>query len=305
MTPAVPDHLALVLYIVAGINALLGAIVLWRHQREQHLTFALTAFFVALWTLTNALFHIATMSSLATLWAQLAYVAALGTGASLLHFAWSFPRSSGSRLSRCLVWSAAIIISVLAFVPSAIIERVDVDERRIITAPGIYLIALFLLLTLGYAFVLFWHNQARLQRRRRAQARLVLYGSSLTTIIGLFFNLALPLLGDYRFVWLGPLSSLFFVGFSAYAIIATHLFDVRLLIRRTFVYSFLLATLAGGFAVLEKGLEHLLSPLLGTHNSFLGELFAALLVGFAVDPLKHYFKQIAARRFFRGETNED
>ena len=86
----------IVLFIVAGINALLGAIVLWRHQREQHLAFALTAFFVALWTLTNALFRITHSTSSATLWAQFSYIAALGTVAAFLHFAWSFPLRAGS-----------------------------------------------------------------------------------------------------------------------------------------------------------------------------------------------------------------
>lgn len=160
-------------------------------------------------------------------------------------------------------------------------------------------------MTSGYAFALFWHNQAHLRRRRRAQAQLVLYGSALTAVCGLFFNLLLPLLGDYRWVGLGPLSSLFFVGFSAYAIIAQQLFDVRLLIRRTFVYSLLLAVLAGSFAVLEKGMEHLLLPLLGREHSFSGDLVAALLVGFAADPLKRWLRHIASNRLFQGEEGDE
>jgi len=278
---------------------------------EEHLAFSLTAFFVALWTLTNALFRLASSSSSATLWAQLSYVAALGTAAAFLHFAWNFPLArsdslrGGSCFARATLWLTGALIGALAFVPGAIIQGVDTQAKRIDTTPGVYLVALFLIVTSVYAFALFWHNQVLLRGRKRAQARLVLYGSALTAIFGLFFNLLLPLLGDYRWVGLGPLSSLFFVGFSAYAIVAQRLFDVRLLIRRTFVYSLMLAVLAGTFAVLEKGTEHLLLPLLGQSRSFGSDLFAALLVGFAADPLKRWLRHLATNRLFQGEEKEE
>jgi len=293
------------------VNALLGGIVLWHHRREEHLAFSLTAFFVALWTLTNALFRLASSSSSATLWAQLSYVAALGTAAAFLHFAWNFPlaRSTslrgGSRFTRTTLWLTGALISVLVFVPGIVIQDVDIQARRIETAPGVYLVALFMLATSVYAFTLFWHNQAHLRGRKRAQARLVLYGSALTAVFGLVFNLLLPLLGNYRWVGMGPLSSLFFVGFSAYTIVAQRLFDVRLLIRRTFVYSLMLAVLAGTFAVLEKGTEHLLLPLLGQSHSFSSDLFAALLVGFSADPLKRWLRHLAVSRLFRGEEEDE
>lgn len=308
---ASPDPLALVLFVVAIVNAALGGIVLSRHRQEQHLTFALTAFFVALWTLTNALFRVSSTTPTATLWAQMSYVAALGAAAAFLHFAWSFPLPrngalhGGSRFARAMLWLTGILVAAIVFVPGAVIHSVDVSAQRIETASGVYGVALFMLVTSGYAFALFWRNQSRLKGRKRAQARLVLYGCALSALFGLLFNLALPLAGDYRWVGLGPLSSLFFVGFSAYAIIAQRLFDVRLLIRRTFVYSLLLAALAGSFAVLEKGMEHLLLPLLGTGHSFSGDLLAALIVGFAADPLKRWLRHLATSRLFQGEEEDE
>lgn len=311
MNASSPDWFALALLLVAGVNAALGAVVLWRNRQEQHLTFALTAFFVALWTLTNALFRVTDSVSLATLWAQLSYLAALGTGAALLQFAWSFPLArsgslrEGLRFAQAFLWLTGSAVSVLVFVPGAVIRTVDVASRRIETSSGIYLLALFLFATLLGAFALFYRNQRHLRGRRRAQARLVLYGSALTAVFGLFFNLLLPLAGDYRWVWIGPMSSLFFVGFCAYAIVAKRLFDVRLLIRRTFVYSLLLAALAGSFAVMEKGTEHFLLPLLGRERSFSSDLLAALVVGFAADPLKRSLRHIASNRLFQGEDGEE
>lgn len=296
------------LFGVGVCNAVLGVVVLLSNRRQSsikqaaHRTFALVAFSVAGWTITNALFRTAGSVEMARLWAQLAYVAALATAAAFLHFSWVYPRRRNiSVLTATASWLLAIAIAVLAFAPGFVIRGIDLETRRIFTAPGVYLVALYMLGTSAWAFAIFLHNQSRLRGRSRAQARYVLYGSALTAAFGLFFNLLLPLAGDYRWVWLGPLCSLFFVGCSAYSIVAHHLFDVRLLIHRTLVYTLLLATLAGAFAAMERGLEHLLQSFLGHDGVFSPDLLAAVLVGFGVDPLKRGLHRIVAHRLFRHE----
>lgn len=93
------------------------------------------------------------------------------------------------------------------------------------------------------------------------------------------------------------------MGLSAYSIIAHQLFDVRVLIRRTLVYSALLTVMAGSFAAFENGLEHLLSPLLGKGDSFMTDLVAALVVGLAVDPLKRTLHHFVSHRLFKDEPS--
>lgn len=295
------------LFTVALSNALLGAVVLRSNARQAaNRTFALLAFSVALWVFANALFRTATSPGTATLWAQLAYVGSLATAASFLHFSWLYPRHYiVSSVVKAAIWLGAAALSALAFVPGFMIETVDVSARRIVTGPGIYLLALFLLLTSASGFLFFLHTQARLRGRARAQARYVLYGSAVAAALGFGFNLLLPLLNNYRWVWLGPLCSVFFVGCCAYSIVAARLFDVRLLIRRTLVYSFLLALLAGAFAALQAGAEHLLRPLLGRDGSLSPDLLAALLVGAVFDPLKRQLHAVAAHRLFKDEHADE
>lgn len=295
------------LFGVALCNGLLSAVVFRSNPKQTaNRTFALVAMSVAFWAATNALFRTIDDVGLATLWAQLAYVSALSTAAAFLHFSWVYPRRNAAHLAAPLVmWLLAILVSALTFVPGFIIRSLDLDGRRILTAPGVYLVALYLVGAVGWSFVRFFRSQARLKGRARAQARYVLYGATLMALFGLVFNLFLPLLGNYQWVWLGPLCSLFFVGFSAYSIVANHLFDIRILIRRTLVYSLLLAALAGAFAALEQGLEHLLRPLLGTDGGVSPDLLAALVVGFAVDPLKRALHDLVTHRFFREEPREE
>ena len=304
------DFITLALLGVTLVNLSLAGIVLRVARREENRVFALLATSVALWTLTNALFRTAHTVPLATLWAQISYLSVLSTAAALLHFSWIYPLPAPPKAKsdevgfKRLVWLTAFLIGASVYVPGWVIRGVDIETRRIATGFGILPIALFLVGTLATAFLFFYQHQKRPRHKARAQARYVLFGSLLTAIWGLVFNLAFPLLGDYRFVWIGPLSSLFFVGLSGYSIIAHHLFDVRLLIRRTLVYTVLLSIMAGGFAALQKGLESLLRPTLGGGGGPTTELFAALLIGFAVDPLKRQLHRLATKALFHGESPE-
>lgn len=293
------DLAAVALCLVAGANLLLSFLVLRASpQREENRLFALVSAFVALWAFTNGFFRIASVLEAATLSAQLSYSTGLCIAASFLHFSWVYPRKSHVPVkAKTGTWLLAVAISALAFVPNFMVSGVLVEQRRIVTAPGIYLLAGYMVFASGAAFSVFIRNQTRLRGRAQAQARYVLYGSALTAGPGLFFNLLLPLFGNYRWVWLGPVASLFFVGCCAYSIIAHRLFDVRLLIRRTVVYTLLLSVMAGVFPAVEQVLQHVLRPLLGTQDNLATSMVAALIIGMAVEPVKRRLHQVTDKMF--------
>jgi hypothetical protein len=306
------DLIFIALVGVALVNTGLSLIVGRAARRAENRVFALVALSVALWTLTNALFRSAEDVERATLWAQLSYLAALSISATFCHFTWIYPHQARStrldasarfdtQASRLALYGLGILVAASTFVPGFVVQGIDLQTRSILTGRGLYLVAVFLLGTLLLAFSHLVRSQTRLRGRARAQARYVLFGTALTAAFGLFFNLWFPLWGDYRFVWIGPLCSLFFVGFSTYSIVSHRLFDVRILIRRTLVYTALLGVLAGLFAAFEKGLEHFLRPLLGK-DSFGTDLLATLVVGFAIDPLKRHIHHFVTSRLFQGEA---
>jgi hypothetical protein len=300
------DPIFVALVGVALVNMGLSLIVGRAARRTENRVFAFVALSVALWTLTNALFRSAEDVERATLWAQLSYLAALSISATFCHFTWIYPRQPRSShldrpVRRLALYGSGTVVVASTFVPGFVVRGIDLQTRSILTGPGLYLVAVFLLGALLLAFSHLVRSQTRLRGRARAQARYVLFGTALTAAFGLFFNLWFPLWGDYRFVWIGPLCSLFFVGFSTYSIVSHRLFDVRILIRRTLVYTALLGVLAGLFAAFEKGLEHFLRPLLG-NDSFGTDLLATLVVGFAIDPLKRYIHYFVTSRLFQGEA---
>jgi signal transduction histidine kinase len=313
MTPAGADLITLGLYMVAAVSAALAVFVLSHASgRAQNRAFSLTVIAVAGWTLTNALFRQAASSEAALLWAQLSYVAALLIAASFLHFAHLYPvratQASQGMSVLTPMWLMALSLGLLSFVPDAVVTGIDLESRRILTGSGLHAIALFMLLTSVWAFALFWRSQSRLRgrekERERAQARYVLFGAALTALTGLFFNLLLPLLGNYSLVWLGPVGSLFFVGSSAYSIVAHRLFDIRLLIRRTLVYAGLLFVLTALFSALVLGLTNALRQVLGEGYALGVSLGAALLIGLGVEPLRRGLETATDSFLFQRERQE-
>lgn len=112
---------------------------------------------------------------------------------------------------------------------------------QIIPGP-LYLITFFILMSaLTYSLI-------RLLRAlsqepgdlRRIQLSYVLLGLMLSLVGEIVFDIVLPLLGELRFYTLGPVTSIFFILGCAYAITERNLFDIRLIVQRGMVYSFLL-----------------------------------------------------------------
>lgn len=295
-------------WILSGVtlaNVLLAWVIL-RHaaKREENRIFAITCLAVALWTLTNALFRLTTSQSTAILWAQLSYAAALALGASFLHFSWIFPTRNPfiAPQRKWALWFVALLVTIASFLPGLVIQEVNLSERRILTAPGIWLIAVFMLVTTGLAFSRFWHSQARLHGSAQEQARYVLFGAGLTAVFGLFFNLFLPLFNNYQWVWAGPVCSIFFVGFSVYAIVAHHLFDIKILIRRTLVYSLLIGLLAMVFSGLEMLLTNAAEIVLGEEDAFIARLLTALIVSLGIQPVRQALERWVHKLLFRKEA---
>lgn len=297
------DLLTAILMLVGSLNLGLAVVVLRAGiRRETNRVFSLAALSVAAWAFTNAGFRFTAVTGTAVLLAQLSYAAAVVLGAAFLHFSWTYPRPLPSVMTgKCLVWLAALSLATAAFVPGLMVVTVDIGTHSIWTAPAVYLVALHMVVTTALAFSGFWRHQSRLRGHHRAQARLVLYGSFLTAVCGLTCNLALPLSGNYAYVWAGPASSIFFVGFSVYSIVAHRLFDVRVLIRRTVAYSIVLAVLTTGFTVLEKLMERLAPYVFGDGDSLVSQLVPVLLIGLAFEPLRHSAKGLVKRWLFRGE----
>ncbi len=137
---------------------------------------------------------------------------------------------------------------------------------------------------------------------QRLQTRYILYGVSLFGLTAFIVSFLLPLVGVTSVGRLDSVSSLFFVVFSAYAIIRHRLMDTRVIIRRSFIYVGLgIFTVAGYYGALWLD-NHVFG---GSYSigGYLSALLITPLFLFAFSWLRQWFDRIANRYFFTSLYN--
>ena len=112
---------------------------------------------------------------------------------------------------------------------------------------------------------------------------------------------------NFNFLIFTPIYTLIMVGALGYAIIAHHLFDIRIIIKRTVVYSALLAFVLSTYAAVL----FLFSTLFGgavslpTTSALIANLLAAILIALGFGPLNKWLSQFTDKFLFRGEYDSD
>ena len=289
----------LILAVVTVANAALAALVfLKRPTVIVNRLFALAALSASAWTGTNALFQFAGSVSVALVAAQISSVASLVMSAAFLHFSWEYPlrtpqNTASSHVRLYLLWTVTLLLSLLSLWPGAVDRSVDLTgTHRIITGPGFYLVALFLGVTAVTALAIFARHTLTLRGTLRKQAFYVLAGAGMTAFFSTLFNIIFPVFSDYRLVWLGPSASVFFVAGAVYSIIAHHLFDIRLIIKRAMVYSLLLAAISAAYSAVEYLLTELLGSLSpGESSPLVTHITGAIVVSLWVNPVRKWLEK--------------
>lgn len=138
----------------------------------------------------------------------------------------------------------------------------------------------------------------------RAQAKTALFGAAMAYLPGILV-FVVPLIGGQASSasnLLINVSLLCFIIFPlsiAYAIVKHKMFDIDLVIKRTMVYSTVIAALAGMYfltiALVRGGIE----LLVGAADSTVGNILATAVVAMAFVPVRNRLQAIIDRLFFR------
>ncbi|HEU4831005.1 MAG TPA: ATP-binding protein [Candidatus Saccharimonadales bacterium] len=295
---------------LAAIAAIMTAsvgIIVWFAQKRNSLrwSFLVLSLFIGLWIISNVVFAIATDAWKYPI-ALLSYAFAMGVAVHLLLF--SLRLAMGGKklpLKRQIgIASAGYVIGGISVIPGVVAS--GVQGSGIITniiALGIY--GLVLGVYLVASSVVLVAARRRVRYVSRQQVSVVLLGMAISSIAGAFFNLILPLVGEYRFVQLGPASAVLFVSVVAYVIVRHKLFDVRLAIVRSIVYFLILTTLTGlyfGLAYIITSVLHisLLSP-----EQMVINVVIALVMALSFQPIKRFFDRLTNRLFYRDNYSID
>jgi len=167
------------------------------------------------------------------------YISMLSISLSFFFFSHFFPIAIKpiSNKTRPLVILSFILAIIAIFIPGFVIKDVSLSPWKIITGVGIYIpFGVFLSLMLISFIILIrkvWF--AKLKEIERYQAKVLLFGTLTSTILGVIFNLFYPLLlQDYRFVRIGPVFTLILVISVSYAIVRYQTFNLKIIAAQSF-----------------------------------------------------------------------
>jgi signal transduction histidine kinase len=293
------------LYIVAAIAGA-TSVILIRAGEKTSRSFALATLAAALWALLNGIYqHLPSASALLLPVANLSYVATILIGTALALFSQNFigKESKGITITPTFLLVGLIVVGVLCLLPGVVIRDID-EKKSIITNPWVFVFAGYFAFTLGVFFVRLVLAFRRSFGIKRQQVLLILTGSALSTLFGLFFNLILPLTGDYGFVWSGPLFLLIFIFFTVYAIVTTQLFDIRLVIKRTFVFSALVSIIVLGYAVIGYITTSLLNLEPNTNEQLVVNIALTMIIAASIRPFRRWLSVKTDSIFFKQDYDE-
>lgn len=291
------------------IALFLGIFIIWKDpKRLSNLTFGTFTVSVAIWVFVNFLTDIAKTPEEATLWARMALVAPAFMPFLLLLFSKVFPKQD-KPLNKAK-WFLLLLpaMATLAISPTPLnVERVTFTSsgQELFVGPLYTPFFIYFAIYLAGTFINLFRKFKKSTGLERLQIQYLVVGVATAAIFALFLNVVLPIFGLSSLVSLGPFSALFIVGSVSYAIIKHRLLDIEVIIRRSLVYSTLLASLIAMYSLLVFGLNRVFLP--GATSTFprVTDLIAIVLVAFTIDPLRRVIENATDKVFFKGRYNAE
>jgi len=294
----VADWIILALTVFAALASILIGITVWFSERSNRLraVFLSVTLFVALWIVCNVLYTRGPETLRFPL-ALISYTAAIFVVVTMYMFVLRLVKYKMGKRHYAL-----IILGYTAGCAAAIpgVIATGIDGISIVTRPqGL---AVYGIIVVGFlcmsCFILF-KSLRTAGRVLKRQIQFVLYGILVASLIGLTFNLVLPMMGNYHFTQLGPAGATVFVFYIAYAIARYNLFDIRLAIVRVIAYGATFVTLAVVFFASLYLIARAFNSSFMAPDQVVFSLFAALAIALLLQPIKRFFDKITDKIFFR------
>ena len=285
-------------------SIVLGFFVLYKSRNAKNFSFFVFSFFVGFWSLAYFLWQISNTDYIALFWVRVLMSFAIFIPIFYLHFVLLFlDLIKKHRLLLIILYFFFIVCLFFSFW----LYFVNTVRSELFFSfwpkPG-FLYHPFLLvwfIVWIYASYLLFKNYHIVTGAKRAQIKYLLIGIVIGFIGGstnylLWYGIPIPPYGNI-------LVSLYVIA-TAYSILAHHLFDIRVIIKKSLVYSGLLA-----FVLVTYGVVVLsFSVFLGTEavisaKTIVPNLIAAILIALGFGPLEKMLSNFTDRWLFKGEYN--
>ena len=308
---------ALVLGMVALMALILGMLVLKKSKRHYDTKqwFFLVCLCLAVWSAGLEMFSLADNGAALDIASRWFYVAsAVFCPALAIFTAKSFlPLTKSVRSFICISSSLFIVLSIYIILAPEFIINVSevtapVDFSQIPINAINYIVfatffSVFFLVVMWFGYVA-WRKSDTI---RRKQVAIYMTGLLVSSIPGFVVDLLLPALGDYRYVWVGPVAIILFLFAIMYSIVKYRLMDVKTAVARSVSYMLLLIALAVVYIISAYVISIVIFQRTLTIDSRLNfmNMVLAILLAFLYQPIKRFFNKLTDRVFYYGEYDAD
>lgn len=230
------ETLSAVTLTIIATNLILGVSVLQAgEKRISSKIFFGISLTITFWLIANFLVDYYTSPSISLFWARATNIFATWAVYLFLMLAYVFPEKHTTRTSSELIKYFLIIPIILTvlictngFLSLPVAES---GNNRPVLGPFVWPHLIYSISTIIASIFLLIKTRKRLSGIEKHQITYILLGLGLTTFFALIFSAIIPLLLDSsETAKLSPLSTIFFLGFSAYAITRHGLFNIKVVV---------------------------------------------------------------------------
>lgn len=295
------------LFLVSVFDLMLAFFVIYKNKRNKvnktYFFFAISIFF---WITTNLLFQIFNNQTILYILSIGAYLAAIGIVHFLFYFSIIFPKENQYyKKYKNILFTASIFISFFTSIPYAVLKKIDlIPEKSLVTTPGLYLYGLYLVIFFVWSLYNLYYCYRTSFGIAKQRALFLLSGIGISVLLGIFFNLIMPILKIYSLVWFGPVCSIFMIVSFAYAIIKYRLMNIKIIITRSLIFFFLTLATTATFVLISFISTLFFADSLGRNQYFIW-IIPAVLIVLLIDPLKQGLAQVTDKVFFKGKIDYD
>ena len=246
------------LIIPAVLDFVLAIFSILFRKTATNIVFALFSFFVGMWTFGLCLFGLLDLQR-ALFWNKIFIFSAGFIPATFLHFSFLFNNKSVRLKHLFLFYFPAFLVGFLLWLyPEGFIKKIVQQSwgKESILGDlylyyGLYF-SMYTMYAVGSLFLRMKHVSGILRERYK----FILIATLPAFTAGAWFDLVLILLGNYKYIWLGPYFTCGFVLITSYAIIRYRLMDIRVVAASTIILIFVyIITIGVPFYLYSKGLS--------------------------------------------------
>ena len=214
----------MILIIIAVINCFIATILILKNSKSFiNISFAIFFYGASIWSFGLSMFNITMNLEAAMAWAKIYYFGAAIIALAFLLFAnnfiYSFHKITEVRMLYLFIPFITVVFVI--FHPTFLIENVshynwgnEANEKLF----GHLLFAAYFFTYVIMAFRILFIKLKNLDGVNRRSLNIIIWSSLISFIFGVTFDLALPLSGYYKLVWLGPYFSIVTSIFLTYLI---------------------------------------------------------------------------------------